>query len=249
MPYRVELLHAYFHPRTHKRISQDKARLYRRRTGKRIKPQRWLIVRNVVGDTRGLAPEQIATLKKRAGRIEYASRLTRTEAILRLSSVKERHVRRTFADHRIFKKLYDDFEVPGDLQRRGAIRLTINGTLEGRRIKEVIHLGFMKREWESRYGRPGDAKERFKDWLVGVTLSNLRRRGLRLSDPVESAGRVRDLEKKRHDLLDEIDKTPPQFTSIIGGKMEQLKWATEAIRQQKKSKQLRGVTIRVEKLI
>lgn len=247
MPSRVELQKVYYHPRTHKRITQAQARTYYRRTHKRIRPQQWLIVRDVVGETRGLAPEQIANLKRRAGRITYAARLTRIESILKLSSLKERHIRRTLADHRVFKKLYDDFEVPGDIQRRGMIRLTLNGTLDGRRLKKVIHLGFMKSAWVFGYGRSGDAKEGFKDWLVGAVLSNLRRRGLRVSDPVESQGRIADLSRNREGMLQMLEME--ENAAKRGGWLERIKWVTDAIRTQKKSRQLRGVTMKVEKVI
>lgn len=246
MPSRVELQKVYYHPRTHQRITQATARTYFRRTGKRIRPQHWLILRNVVGDTRGLDRDQVAALKRVAGRITYTARLTRTESILRTASLSEKRVRVVLGDHRIYKKLYDDFEVPGDIQRRGMIRVTINGTLKGRHIKKVIHLGFHKGAWERYYGSKADAKEGFKDWLVAAILSNVRRRGLRLSNPIQSQQRIQDLETKRTNKLKELDLTPKEFA---GGIMEQIRWATEAIKEQKKSRQLRGATIRVEKII
>lgn len=258
MAYKVELFKAYFHPRTHKRITAQKAKLYQRRTGKRVRPQQWVVVKNVVGDTTGWAPEQIRMVKREVQRrpIVAAAKLTETKAILRVGSLKERHVRQTLGAHRVYQRLCDDFEPPGydpssgEVEwRRGAIRIRINGTVDGRRIKEVIHLAFSKTHWETGFSNVEHAKEGFKDWLVGAILSNLRRRGLRLSDPVESAGRIQSLLKKRANLVSDLDHIPPQFTSIRGGKMEQIRWTTDAIRAQKKSRQLRGATIQVEKLI
>jgi hypothetical protein len=247
MGYRVDLEKHYYHPRTHKRISAVKARQYVRRTGKRIKPQVWLTTRHTVGPRNEyMSDQQFLSAKKRAGRILYTSRLTTQEAILKASSLKQRHIRRTLGSHRVFNRLYEDFERPGDIQRRGAVRVTIAGSVEGRRIKEVIHLGFHKTIWEIGFRDHDRAKEGFKDWLTAAILTNLRRRGLRVSDPRESAQRIQDLTKNRAGLVEMLEFTEPKKR---GAQMERIQWATEAIVKQKKSRQLRGVTIRVEKLI
>lgn len=247
MGYRVDLEKHYYHPRTHKRLSQDKARYYMRRTGKRIKPQVWLITRHTTGERQDyLSDAQFQAAKRRAGRILYTSRLTRQESILRSSNVKGRHIRRTLGDHRVFNKLYEDFETPGDAERRGAVRISVTGSLDGRKVRETIHLGFQKSIWETRFRNDEKAKEGFKEWLTGSILTNLRRRGLRLSDPVESAGRIRDLTKNRAGMVEMLDFTDPKKR---GGLIERIKWATDAIVKQKKSRQLRGVSIRVDKLV
>jgi hypothetical protein len=248
MGYRVDLEKHYYHPRTHKRLSQEKARAYMRRTGKRIKPQLWLTTRHTVGErSEYLSDATYSAAKKRAGRIDYTARLTRQEAILRSSSLAARHVRRTLGNHRVFNRLYEDFETPGDIQRRGAIRMTVTGTVDGRRIKEVIHLGFQRSVWEHGYRNHEHAREGFKDWLTAAVLTNLRRRGLRVSDPKESADRIQHLERERSAKVEMMDFTDDPKKRA--GYMEQVRWATEAISRQKKSRQLRGVTIKVDKLI
>lgn len=247
MAQRVDLVSIYFHPRTGKRLSQEAAKKYNRRAKKKIKPQPWLIVRHAVGDTRGLDKQQIAVLKKRAGRISYAARLTTVEKILPVKNFAERKVRQTLANHRVFKKLWDDFRVEGDIQRRGGIRMTVGGYVEGRRVKSVIHLGFHRQHWIEKFRNEAAAFEDFKNWIVGSILSNLRRRGLRISNPIESARRVNDLTKNRQGMIGamELEEKPEKR----GGWLERIKWATDAIRQQKKSKQLQGATIRLEKLV
>lgn len=247
MPQRVDLVSVYRHPRTGKRLTEKAAKTYNKRAKKKIKGERWLVVRHTVGDTRGLAKEQIAILKKRAGRISYAARLTTVEKILPMKSFSDRKVRQTLAQQQVYKKMWDDFKVEGDIQRRGAIRMTISGYAEGRRVKEIIHLGFHRQHWLEGYGRSADAYEGFKDWLVGAVLSNLRRRGLRLSNPKESARRINDLSKNRQGMLSMMEmETKPEKR---GGWLERIKWATDAIRQQKKSRQVTQATIKIEKLI
>lgn len=247
MGYRVDLEKHYYHPRTHKRLSQEKARVYMRRVGKRIKPQLWITVRHTVSDRSHYMSEgQWKLAKKKAGRIDYTARLTRQEAILKPSSLKQRHIRRTLGQHRVFNTLYEDFQTPGDIQRRGAIRVSIGGVVDGRKIKEVIHLGFHRTVWQSGFRNEEEAKEGFKDWLTAAILINLRRRGLRVSDPKESAGRVHDLSKNRAGMVELLEFTKPEKRGAL---MEQIKWATDAMIKQKKSRQLRGVSIRVEKLV
>lgn len=247
MGYRVDLEKHYYHPRTHMRLSQDKARVYMRRTGKRIKPQVWLITRNTLGErSEYISEASYNVAKRKAGQIAYTSRLTRQETILRSSNVKGRHVRRTLADHRVFNSLYEDFETPGDAQRRGAVRVVVSGSVDGRRIRETIHLGFQKTVWEMRFRDHDKAKEGFKDWLTGAILTNLRRRGLRVSDPKESVDRIRELTKNRAGMVEMLDFTKPKERGAL---IERIKWATDAIAKQKKSRQLRGATIKVDKLV
>jgi len=247
MGYRIDLVKHYYHPHTGKRLSQEKARLYMRRVGKRIRPQLWLTARHTLSE-RGyyLSDQQFQSAKKYAGRIMYAERLTRQEAILRATSLKEQKVRTALADHRVFSRLYEDFVRPGEGRRRGSIRVTVSGTLDGRRIREVIHLGFDKDLWEMNFRSDAHAKEGFKEWLVGAVLSNVRRRGLRLSDPRQSAERVRDLIKNRQGMVEMLDFTKPEKRGKL---LQRIKWATDAIIRQKKSRELRGATIRIEKLV
>lgn len=247
MPYRVDLEKHFYHPKTGKRLSLDKAKSYNRRATKRIRPQLWLVVRKVLGDPKLLSSEERAYWTKVNGRIEYMARITQKEAILTPKKPTERHIRRTLGQHQTFSKLYDDFEVPGDANRRGVIRVTISGVADGRRIKEVIHLGFHRAIWELNYRSRAHAKEGFKEMLTAAILSNLRRRGLRLSNPIESARRIQDLTRSRQGKLElmEFEERPAER----GGLMEQVRWTTNAIRLQRKSKQLQQVKISIDKLI
>lgn len=246
MPYRVDYVRVYYHPRTKKRISEEAAKKYNRRAKKKIRPEQWLVARATVGETAGMSKAQIAAAKKQAGRIKYSARLTTVEKILPLKNFRDRKVRQTLADGKVFQKLWEDFEVPGDMQRRGTVRMTVGGTVEGRKVKEVIHLPFLRTAFVEGYGSEANAYEGFKEWLTGAVLSNLRRRGLRVSNPIESARRLNSLTKNRQGMLNmmEFEKDPRKR----GGWLERIKWATDAIRSQKKSKQLRGATIRIEKL-
>jgi hypothetical protein len=140
----------------------------------------------------------------------------------------------TLANHRVFQKLWEN--------NRGEMRFTISGWSEGRRIKEVIHAGFLKKSWEDQH----NGKERFKEHIVGLILSNLRRRGLRLSNPKESAQRLTILPENGN--LPEHVRTR-NSREKIGGWMERVRWATDSIRQQKRLKQLTRATIRIEKMV
>lgn len=163
------------------------------------------------------------------------AKLIETEKILPVTSFDDRRVRKTLADHRVFNKLWEN--------DRGEMRLTISGISDGRRIKEVIHAGFLKKSWESMH----NGKEKFKEHVVGLILSNLRRRGFRLSNPKESAQRIKDLTGKRDTYLQmsELETSHEK----IGGYMERVRWATDSIRQQKRTKQLTRATIRIEKMV
>lgn len=247
MPSRIDLVKIWFHPRTGKRLSQAKAKAYNRRAKKRIKPQLWLVQRFTVGETKGLDPRTLAGLKKRAGQIGYMARLTRTEAIVRTSTIKDRKVRQTLANHRVFKKLWDDFEVQGDIQRRGSIRIAVSGNCQGRRVKHIIHLAFVRSHWIGQFHSEARAYEEFKHWLTAAILSNLRRRKLRVSNPIESAGRVNDLTKNRQGMLNMLDMETREAKK--GGWMERITWATKAIAAQKKTRQLTQATMKIDKLI
>lgn len=247
MAHKVNLEKVYYHPRTGKRLSLEAAKKYNKRAKKKIKPIEYLVVRHAVGNTKGLSRDQIAILKKKAGRIVYAGRLTQTEKILKLTSLADRHVRRTLANHRVFRTLWEDFHVKGDIQRRGSIRISLGGTAGDRRIKEIIHLGFHRQSWLEKYSSDQKAFEGFKDWLVGTILSNLRRRGLRLSNPKESKQRIEDLRRNRDGMVSmmEMEQDPAK----IGKWVQRIKWANKAVNDQKKSKQLTRVSMKIDKLV
>lgn len=237
----------YRHPKTHRLISKEAATKFFKKTKKRIKPEHWLYV------TQHFSEEEIAERperKKRQGRIEQAVRLTKTEKILKLSSLDDRWVSKTLAKHRVYKSLVENWG--------GEIRITVNGHSQGRRIKEVIHLAYHRGHWGlggprlpgetfSQWAKLNEEKyDRFKQWVLGSILSNLRRRGLRVSNPKESAGRIRTLNQKLLDIVDALKITKPG--AVRGGLLEREVWAIDAIATQKKLKQLNGVTMRIEKL-
>lgn len=248
MSTRVDLVKVYYHPRTHRRISEAAAQKYNRRAKKKIKPQLWLTVRRTVGETRGLSPQSIAQLKKLAGRIIYSARLTTVKMVLPLRAFTERHVWDTLTRARVFKKMWEDFVPPaGGLARRGSIRITVNGVLDDRRIKEIIHLPFVRQEFARYASTDEKAYEEFKNWVVSAIITNLRRRGLRLSNAKESNDRIQKLTKKLKGAEGMLAmETHPDKQ---GGWMEKIKWTLKAIAQQKKTKQLKGAVIKIEKIV
>lgn len=247
MSYRVDLVKKYWHPRTHKQISEAKAKAYNKRAKKKIIAQAWLVVRHTVGSPDVYTKEQLKLQKKLAGRVLYSARLTSRASVLKLTDLREKRIREILASHRVFSKLYDDFEVAGDIQRRGAIRIAISGMSDGRRIREIIHLAFHRSIWELSFSNRELAYESFKDWLVGVILSNLRRRGLRTSNKKQSDFRIEGMLKNREGMLGmlELSTTPKKKAEWI----KRIAWATDAIRQQKKAKHLTSVTLKIEKLL
>lgn len=247
MPYSVQLLKIYIHPRSKKRLSQKKATLYNRRAKKPIKPYLYLQVKHTLGNLKGLTSEQKERRKRDAGKIVYTSKLTTIETILPLKGFHDRHLRQSLGRHGVFKKLFDDFHKKGTLQRRGSIRITIGGMVEGKRLKQVTHLAFSRKHWLEGFGSEERAYEEFKDWMIGSILANLRRRDLRLSNPKESLGRVKALTKKRADELHRLDFE--DNAQDRAGLEQQIKWDTAAIRKQKKSKQLTRAFIKIEKLV
>lgn len=248
MPVKVDLVSVWIHPKTHQRLSEARAQLYNKRAKKPIKPLPYLVQRWTVKE-RGyyLSEGQYQVDKRRAGRIKLMTRLTKVEKVLKVTAFSDRRVRATLASRRVFKTLWDDFIVEGDIQRRGAIRLTVTGFHNGVRKKEIIHLPFHRTIWMSAYQNEEKAYEGFKDWLVGSILSNLRRRGLRLSNSHESKKRVAGLMK---DLGAEVELLGFQEDAKKrAGTLARIEWKTKAITQQKKLKQVTGGTIRIEKLI
>lgn len=247
MPYTVGLVKRYVHPKTGKRITAKRAAVYNRRAKKKIKPYLYLQVRHTLGSLKGLTHDQILRRKRNAGKVAYTSRLTQVESIVPLSALSARHIRLTLGRRGVFKKLFDDFHVPGSLNRRGSIRITLAGVVDGKRVRQITHLAFSRIHWLESFGSEEHAFEEFKNWIVGNILANLRRRDLRLSNPKESAGRIKNLRAKRQAALDalEYENSP----SEIAGYEEQVKWVGRAIKKQKKSRQMTRAFLKLEKLV
>ena len=247
MASRVSTRLLYRHPKTRKLIKKETALAYMRRTRKKIKPEKWLVV------TQHFTPQEISaqpSLKRYNGRIQQAVRLVEEEKILKISSIDERRFSTLLAKHKVYKSLVENWG--------GEIRMTISGVVEGRKVKEVIHMAYHRGNWGFGALRPDnvpftkwvkgykDRYEEFKQWILGAILSNLRRRGLRVSNSKESQKRIRDLTQKRRDILEALDTETN--ADVRGGLMERLKWATDSVRVQKKTRQMTKATLRIEKL-
>lgn len=247
MPFAVTLLKVYVHPRTRKRISAKKAALYNKRAKKKIRPYGYIQVKHTLGDLKGLTSEQKERRKREAGRIVYTSKLTTIHTVLPLSTFSDRHLRLTLGRRGVFKKLFEDFHKKGTLHRRGSIRITLGGVVEGRRVKQVTHLAFSRRHWLSNFSTEEYAYEAFKDWMIATILANLRRRDIRLSNAKESAGRIGSIRQKRETAIKllEVEDDP----KLIPGLEEQVRWSGRAIKKQKKSVQMKKAFIKIEKLV
>lgn len=166
--------------------------------------------------------------------ISSRQRLNYYEQILDVKKFSERSVRQTLARQRVFSQIWENSQ--------GSIRVTVNGHVDGRRVKEVIHIGYLKRLWEGKH----NGYSKFKDDLVNQILRALRKRGLRLSNPKESLRRLRDLHKRLMIESDNLSKTPDWMQHKI---LSNIKAISKSIRLQKRSRQLLGGTIRIEKLV
>lgn len=156
------------------------------------------------------------------------------EQILDLKKMTDRRVATVFAREKVYKKIWEN--------ERGAIRISINGKVGPRRVKEVLHLGYMRGMWENKH----NGYAQFKDYLLSKVLEALRRRGIRLSNPKESLARIKDLQRKVKIETHNLSVVPEW---MIEQKLKSIRAMNKLIRQQKKSAQLLGGTIRIEKLI
>jgi hypothetical protein len=201
-----------------------------KRYKRRPKRERWLYVLD------------IEPLKKRGGlkvgttrhRIQQKVQLREEEKIIPAYSFEERSIRDTLYKYKVFPALWSNWG--------GTIRLTVNGWQGDRRIKEIIHLAYHKEHWE----KQEQGYHRFRQWIVAAIASNLRRRGLRLSNPKESQGRIDGLRQELNTLQRLTEYVPPER---MGAHVNQVKWKAEAIQKQKRTKQLTQATIRIEKLV
>ena len=156
------------------------------------------------------------------------------EQILDLKKMTDRRIATVFAKEKVYKKIWDN--------ERGAIRITVNGRVGVRRVKEVLHLGYLRGMWENKH----NGYTEFKDYLLSKVLQSLRRRGLRLSNPKESLARIRDLQRKVSIETKNLSVVPEW---MVEQTLKSIRAMNKLIRQQKKSSQLLGGTIRIEKLI
>lgn len=244
----VTTLSFYRHPKTGRRIPllQEKAfrKWYTKRyKGRRPRREHWLYTT----DGQPNQKHQGIKIGGQYHRIQLQYKMTDVEKILPLSGFTNRHIRETFNKHGVFADIWNNWG--------GIIRMVISGSIDDkqlgrRKIREIIHLGYHKEHWELTGGgtrtRPVSGREMFRRWLVSSVSSNLRRRGLRLSNPKESQGREFKLRQELDALQGMTEFMKP---SQMGGHIEQIRWKAEAIKKQRKTKQLRGATIRIEKLV
>jgi hypothetical protein len=227
MARQIRTVRKYRHPKTGRFISDRAARQYTRRTGKRLKPERWLIVQHRYSP----ADIRIAPYVRRLqGRIEHAVKLTREEKILRVVSLKSRHLRETLGRHRAFTKIFENYG--------GNLRITISGYDRGRRIKRVMHLPYFREQWRNNY-------EGFKGWLIGRMIANLTRMRLRLSNRQE----VRRVIKMMTQAYDQAKRDYKHAPPVMRGALkEQMYWYRRLIDRKKATRQLSHATIRIEKM-
>lgn len=167
-------------------------------------------------------------------KVTARQKLNYYEQIIDLKKMSDRRVATVFAREKVYKKIWDN--------ERGSIRITVNGRVGDRRVKQVLHLGYIRSMWENKH----NGYAQFKDYLLSKVLETLRKRGLRLSNPKESLERVRDLQRK---VISETKNLSSQPDWVIDSKLKSIKAMNRLIVQQKKSAQLLGGTIRIEKLV
>lgn len=167
-------------------------------------------------------------------RVTSREKMNFYEKILNLKQITNRHIRTVFSRHHIFNNIWQN--------HKGNIRVTVNGHVEGRHVKEVVHIGYLKSLWETKH----NGYEQFKDYVVNKVLQGLRRKHLRLSNPKESQERLVDLMGKRKNAFQRLETSPSWNKEKV---VEEIKEIQKLIRQQKLSRQIEGGTIRIEKLV
>lgn len=230
----VETVSFYRHPKTGRRVAESQEKAFRGWFKKKYKRlpgrERWLYV---------LDKEP---MRKRGGvrvgdtyhRIQQKVKMTEIEKILPTSSFENRHIRETLTNKKVFVEVWKNWG--------GVIRVMVSGWQGSRRIKEVIHLAYHREHWEKQEG----GREKFRRWLTAAISSNLRRRGLRLSNVHESRKRIDSLTRELRGLQ---GMTEFVDAKRMGGHVQQMAWKAKAIQAQKKSKSLTRATIRLEKLV
>lgn len=156
------------------------------------------------------------------------------ESIFPVHGIIDRNLSETLSRFNVYHKIWSNIA--------GQIRISINGMQAGRRIKEVLHIPFFRRHWELKF----HGRDDFKRYIKASILSALRKKGLRISNPKESRGRIHSLEQNKKGLesILYLERDQKKITRI----KSHIDSIQRAIRDQKKSKQLSRVTIKIEKL-
>lgn len=242
----VRSLSFFRHPKTGRRIPESQEKAFRvwfkkqkKYKGRRPKKENWLYTL----DSEIGKPGKGMKIGEHWHRIQLKYKMTEVEHILPVTSFSDRDIRATFNKEEVFRNIWNNWG--------GIIRISVSGSVDdGRRVKEIIHLAYHKEHWESQERGRGKRKlsgrELFRRWLVSSVSTNLRRRGLRLSNPKESQGRIFRLHNELQALQGMTEFMKP---SEMAGHVNQIKWKADAIQKQRKTKQLRGATIRIQKLV
>jgi hypothetical protein len=156
------------------------------------------------------------------------------EKILPLKSITTRSVSDLLARNKVYSNIWQN--------NKGVIRITIEGIARGKRIKEVVHVGYLKSMW---YGmREGYSK--FKRYLVHKILQALGKRRLRISNSKESLERVHSLHRMANMAKDKLEYA--SSSEAVSLKKE-VKGLTRLIKEQKQKEQIIRATLRIEKLV
>ena len=195
-----------------------------------VRKQEWMVIQE-------RQPQYDPVMKRQvygAWKITSRQKMNFYEQILPVKNLSSRHIRITFARNRVFNNIWQN--------HKGIIRMTINGMSDGRRVKDVVHIGYLKSVWEHKH----NGYEQFKNYVVNKVLQGLRRHHLRLSNQKESQDRLIDLRRKLKDAYDRFDNAAGSKRSHIQSAIKELK---KLIVLQKQSRQVTGATIRIEKLV
>lgn len=156
------------------------------------------------------------------------------EKILPLKSISTRSVSALLAHNRVYSNIWQN--------NKGVIRMTIEGVAHGRRIKEVVHIGYLKSMW---YDMP-KGYSRFKKYVVHKILRALGKRRLRISNSKESLERIVNLRRMLNDAKDRLDYATGSARESV---RREIKGLTRLIREQKQTSQVTQATLRIEKLV
>lgn len=170
----------------------------------------------------------------RKWRVASKVRLTQFEYIIKLKKVTNRSLTESFSRGRVYSKIWENDQ--------GSVRVTVNGMVKGRRVKEVIHIGYLKALWTRKH----NGYEHFKAFLIDKVLSALRQKGLRISNMKESAGRIQELKKRVRTIEGNLDIVPDWMR---GSETNALNAVKRRLADQRRTRQLEGATIRIEKLV
>lgn len=169
-----------------------------------------------------------------AWRVQSREKMNFFEKILPLKSISTRSVSDLLARNKVYSNIWQN--------NKGVIRITIEGIARGRRIKEVVHVGYLKSVWYDM--REGYSK--FKKHLVHKILQALGKRRLRISNSKESLERVHSLHRMVNSAKDKLEYASSSEAVSL---RKEIKGLSRLIKEQKQKEQITQATIRIEKLV